>query len=131
KSSCRHPAVRPCIVETRRRPAEVRMASPVLTAVRRLRVADPAADRDLLDRYLTGRDEAAFATLTGRHERTVLAACRQVLSDPADVADAFQATFLVLIRKARSVRWQASLGGWLYAVAHRVAVHARKTARQR
>src|SRR5262245_50925326 len=100
-------------------------------AVRHLRSAaarpeSASTDRQLLSRYLTRRDEAAFAALVRRHERSVLAACRQVLADPADVQDAFQATFVVLLRKARSVDWRASLGGWLYAVAHRVAVHARK-----
>src|SRR5205823_3533010 len=86
---------------------------------------------ELLARYLADRDEAAFAELARRHERAVVAACRQVLSDPADIADAFQATFLVLLKKARAVEWRTSFGSWLYAVAHRVAVHARKAARKR
>src|SRR5262245_8518727 len=96
-------------------------------AVRRLRAtAEPAVtDRQLLDRYLTRRDQEACAELVRRHGRAVLAACRQVLSDPADVEDAFQATFLVLLRKAKVVDWRASLGRWLFTVAHRVAVHAR------
>src|SRR5262249_31219439 len=103
--------------------------------VRRLKTTarpGPAlTDRQLLDRYLARRDQEAFAELVRRHERAVLAACRQVLADPADVDDAFQATFVVLLRKARSVDWRRSLGGWLYAVAHRIAVHARKSARKR
>src|SRR5262245_20404124 len=114
------------------------MAAPTLTrVVRQLRTAatpppaDDSSDRELLDRYLRRKDEAAFAGLVRRHERTVLAACRHVLADPADVADAFQATFLVLLQNARRVRWHSSLGGWLFAVAHRVAVSARRKALRR
>src|SRR5262245_32321251 len=115
-----------------------RMAAPTLTrVVRQLRAAAPpppadeTSDRELLERYLRRKDEAAFAGLVRRHERTVLAACRHVLADPADVADAFQATFLVLLQNVRRVRWHASLGGWLFAVAHRVAVSARRKTRLR
>ena len=89
------------------------------------------SDRELLTRYARDKDEAAFEALVRRHGRAVLAACRHVLSDPADVDDAFQATFLVLLKKAQSADWQDSLGGWLYAVAHRVAVSARANARRR
>ena len=89
------------------------------------------SDRELLNRYLRRKDESAFASLVRRHERTVLAACRHVLADPADVADAFQATFLVLLRNARRVTWHSSLGGWLFAVAHRIAVSARRKAELR
>jgi RNA polymerase sigma factor (sigma-70 family) len=89
------------------------------------------SDRQLLDRFTTHGDQAAFADLVRRHGGRVLAACRQVLTDSADVDDAFQATFLVLLDKARAIRWQPSLGGWLTAVAHRVAVRARDAARRR
>ena len=82
-------------------------------------------DRQLLSRYRSRRDEAAFAALVRRHGRLVYSAVRHVLSDPADIDDAFRATFLVLIRKAGSVRWQSSIGKWFYDVAHRVAVRAR------
>ncbi len=88
-------------------------------------------DRQLLERFLQLHDESAFAALVKRHERLVCGALTKVLTDPADVEDAFQATFLVLVRKARSIRWQQGLGTWLYAVAHRVAVHARGQARKR
>jgi RNA polymerase sigma factor (sigma-70 family) len=104
--------------------------TPLTRVARRLRAVaspDPATDEQLLSRYLTGRDQEAFTELTRRHARAVLAACRQVLSDPADVEDAFQATFLVLVQKAGRVNWRASLGGWLFAVAHRVAVRAART----
>jgi RNA polymerase sigma factor (sigma-70 family) len=82
-------------------------------------------DRQLLERFLRQREEAAFAVLVRRHGGLVLSACRRVLSDEADIEDAFQPTFLVLLRKAKTVRWQASIGNWLFGVAHRVAVRAR------
>ncbi len=88
-------------------------------------------DRQLLERFLHQPDESAFTALVRRHEHLVCGALRKVLSDPADVEDAFQATFLVLVRKARQIRWQQGLGTWLYAVAHRVAVHARGDAQCR
>src|SRR5947208_14330870 len=84
-----------------------------------------ATDRELLERYLADRDHGAFVVLLRRHGRRVFATCRRVLSREADVEDAFQATFLVLLNKARSVRWEPSLGGWLAAVAHRIAVRTR------
>jgi RNA polymerase sigma factor (sigma-70 family) len=86
----------------------------------------PDADPELLARFVKSRDEAAFRALVHRHGKTVLAACRQVLRDPADIDDAFQATFLVLLKKAKRLAVNpAPLGGWLYAVAHRVAVRGR------
>lgn len=112
------------------------MSRPTLDCiVRQLRRASDdcatTTDRELLDRYRHGGDQEAFAALVRRHGRLVLSACRQVLSDPADIDDAFQAAFLVLLRRARSMDWQQSLGGWLHAVAHRVAVHARAEGRRR
>jgi RNA polymerase sigma factor (sigma-70 family) len=96
--------------------------------------AEPAAgptDRHLLERFLARRDQAAFTALVRRHGPRVLAACRRVLTDSADADDAFQATFLVLVRRAGSVRWQSSVGNWLTAVAHRLAVRARADASRR
>lgn len=86
------------------------------------------SDRELLRRFLSSRDEAAFSALVRRHGHVVVAACRQVLSESADIDDAFQATFLILLRRAKSVNWHESLASWLYAVAHRVAVRARAQA---
>src|SRR6516164_9671836 len=79
------------------------------------------AERQLLDRFATARDEAAFEVLVDRHGPMVLGVCRQFLHDPNDVEDAFQATFLVLVRKAASLRQKELLGNWLYGVASRVA----------
>ncbi len=89
------------------------------------------SDGQLLDRFLTKGDEAAFAALVGRHGPKVLGACRVVLGDPDDVEDAFQATFLVLVCRARSIRGQEALGSWLRQVAHRVAVRAGTDAARR
>ncbi len=79
----------------------------------------------LLERYVTGGDEAAFAALVARHGPMVLGVCRRVLRDERDVEDAFQATFLVLVRRAGAIRDGDLVGRWLHGVAHRVAVRAR------
>jgi|GEM_PF-766575 len=88
-------------------------------------------DAQLLGRFVASRDEAAFAALVAAHGPMVMAICRRVLSNSNDFEDAFQATFLVLARKARSVRAEGSLGAWLYRVAHRVAVEANRDAVRR
>jgi RNA polymerase sigma factor (sigma-70 family) len=97
--------------------------------LRRVVEADPEADA--LHRFRTTRDPEAFAALVRRHGSLVLAACRRVLGDTADVEDAFQATFLVLFRSPKAVRDPAVLGSWLYGVAHRVALRARARHRRR
>ncbi len=81
-------------------------------------------DGQLLDRYLARRDESAFAALVMRHGPMVLGVCRSVLRGSPEVEDAFQATFLVLVRKAGSIRGRDAVGGWLHRVAHRIAVEA-------
>ena len=84
------------------------------------------ADGELLRRFATDRDTAAFEALVWRHGGLVLGACTRVLGRGGDVEDAFQATFLALVRHARSVRAGGSLAGWLYRVARRVSTQARR-----
>jgi RNA polymerase sigma factor (sigma-70 family) len=82
-------------------------------------------DSELLDRFVTRREEAAFAELLRRHGAMVLGVCRRVLHNEADAEDAFQATFLVLVRKARLIMPRALVSNWLYGVAHTTALKAR------
>jgi len=90
------------------------------------------SDRELLHGFVALRDEAAFAALVRRHGPLVLSVCRHVLRHDQDAEDAFQATFLVLARKAASIHKLEAVGGWLFGVAHRTAMNVRnRTARQR
>src|SRR5262245_43708802 len=89
------------------------------------------SDAHLLERFVRRRDEDAFATLMERHGPMVLGVCRRVLRDPHDADDVFQATFLVLVRKAASLRRPERLGNWLYGVAYRIALQARAGAARR
>jgi RNA polymerase sigma factor (sigma-70 family) len=89
------------------------------------------SDAALLERFLTLRDEDAFAILMRRHGPVVLGVCRRVLRHEQDAQDAFQATFLVLVRRASSIRRRESVGNWLYGVAHRTALEARSAAVRR
>jgi RNA polymerase sigma factor (sigma-70 family) len=93
--------------------------------------SDQDADGQLLQRFATRHDEAAFAGLMHRHGPMVLGVCRRVLSDTHDADDAFQATFLVLVRKAGSLGKPELLGSWLYGVAYRTAVRVRVQAAAR
>src|SRR5437667_10387477 len=74
------------------------------------------SDGQLLDAFLRRQDEAAFEVLVRRHGPVVLGVCRRLLGDAADAADVFQAVFLVLVRKAGSIRSAWALGAWLYGV---------------
>jgi RNA polymerase sigma factor (sigma-70 family) len=88
-------------------------------------------DAALLKRYIHERDEAAFEALLRRHGPMVLGVCHRVLRNRHDAEDAFQATFLVLVRKASTLRSPATIGHWLYGVAYRTALHARDAAAKR
>src|SRR5262249_18489924 len=94
--------------------------------------AEQALDSDLLGRFVQCRDQAAFAELVRRHGPMVRNVCHGILRHCHDAEDAFQATFLVLARKADTIRQRASLGAWLYEVAYHLALRTRATsARQR
>ena len=88
-------------------------------------------DGQLLKSFLAQRDETAFAALMRRHGPMVLGVCRRILRNSHDAEDAFQATFLVLVRKARSIGRPELLGNWLYGVAYRTALAARGAAAKR
>jgi polysaccharide biosynthesis/export protein len=91
-------------------------------------------DGQLLERFMAGGDEAgnlAFETLVTRHGPMVMRVCRNVLDDPHDVHDAFQAVFLVLARRANAIRNRQAIGSWLYGVAVRVSARAKVTAIRR
>ena len=87
--------------------------------------------RNSLEGFVSGHDAAAFEPLIARHGPMVLSVCRGILKDPNDAEDAFQATFLILVKKSASFRGQVSLGPWLYRVAHRVAIRANVAAARR
>src|SRR3954447_20115140 len=88
----------------------------------------PSGDGALLERFLAEGDDSAFEALVVRHGPMVLGVCRRILISPHDADDAFQATFLVLARKAARLRAPDRLGPWLYGVATRVARKARTQA---
>src|SRR5437879_2420661 len=119
------------------------MASPsvnrVLHHLCRLAVSqttESGTDQQLLARFVAHRDEDAFTALVHRHGPMVVGVCRRLLRANQDVEDAFQATFLVLARKAESIRKGESLSSWLHGVAfrvsHKIRVEAaRRTRRER
>src|SRR5437870_4988281 len=82
-------------------------------------------DANLLGRYIEKRDDEAFEDLLRRHGPMVLSVCQRILPIQQDAEDAFQATFLVLVKKAASVRPRGMVGNWLYGVAHQTAIRVR------
>src|SRR5262245_66682306 len=103
----------------------------VLRHAEGLTAGETAPDAELVSRFARGRDESAFTELLRRHGPMVWAACRHLLPDEADAEDAFQATFLALVRSAGKIRSGAAVGGWLHGVAVRVANKVRRSAARR
>jgi RNA polymerase sigma factor (sigma-70 family) len=107
------------------------MSDPLGTAIRRLLrrvLVAPSADlsdAELLERFVRSRDKAAIETLLWRHGPMVWATCRRLLDHHADSEDCFQATFLVLCRRAATIAKRQSVGSWLYKVAYRICLRAR------
>ena len=108
-------------------------ANAVLDCVRRTAYLGNGelGDAQLLDDFIACREEAAFAELLRRHGPMVLGVCRRVLANPHDAEDAFQATFLILVRKAATIQPRHLVCRWLYGVAYRTALKARQAARRR
>jgi len=94
-------------------------------------VPEEGTDQELLERFATGHEEAVFEALMQRHGPMVLGVSQRVLGHEQDAEDVFQATFLVLARKAKSIRQRASLASWLYGVAYRLALKLKATAARR
>jgi RNA polymerase sigma factor (sigma-70 family) len=106
----------------------------LISHIRRLVQAQPeteVSDAALLKRFQVNRDEAAFDLLLKKHGPMVLGVCRRLLHDAHEVEDAFQATFLVMLRNANSIRRHEALASWLYQVAYRVSTRARVCQEQR
>src|SRR5262249_22930203 len=87
--------------------------------------------RQLLQQFLANRDETAFAALVQRHGALVLGVCRSVLHHQQDAEDVSQATFLVLARKALTIRKQQAVSSWLHGVAYRLALKAKAQVNRR
>ena len=111
--------------------------SPLRTVLRHVRkiAGKPSGaedtDAELLDRFIRQHDDGAISMLIQRHGPMVRGICRRVLEQSADADDVFQATFVVLLRQAHSIRKRRSLGSWLYGVAYRIALRANTEAARR
>jgi len=106
----------------------------VVRHIRRLRLLEAGGagtDGELIAAFSTRNDQTAFAGLVQRYGPLVLGVCRRVLHNEHDAEDAFQATFLVLARRAGTIRKRESLGSWLHGVAYRVAMRSRQQAARR
>jgi RNA polymerase sigma factor (sigma-70 family) len=88
-------------------------------------------DGQLLERFVASRDESAFASLMRRHGQLVWGVCANRLHREQDVEDAFQATFMILVRRAATIHKKESVGSWLHGVAYRVAMRAKKNVSKR
>ena len=112
-------------------PRAITMATRALAALvhllrqSRLHHGDALTDSELLERFISRQDEDAFETLLLRHGPMVLGVCRRLLHNEVDVEDCFQATFLVLVRRAASIRRRGRVGYWLYGVARKAALKAK------
>lgn len=111
--------------------ATERLAIPDLARLFEGGTVSGLSEWQLLERYLERRDESAFEALVVRHGPMVLSVCRRALGVTPDADDAFQATFLILIRRARALGPRDAIGPWLYGVARRVAARARDQAARR
>jgi RNA polymerase sigma factor (sigma-70 family) len=110
------------------------LTHPLVRFIRRISASGgggDTSDGELLKRFVSWRDDAAFTALVCRHGPMVFGVCARVLGASADAEDAFQATFLVLVRRAGSVARPELLGNWLYGVAYRTALKARANAVKR
>jgi RNA polymerase sigma factor (sigma-70 family) len=106
----------------------------VLTFARRMAGAaetNQVADSELLDQFARSNDQRSFALLIERHGPMVWGSCRRALDSPSDIEDCFQATFLVLARKAGSLKRGEALGGWLHRVAVRLSMRCQRSALKR
>src|SRR5262245_32534198 len=92
--------------------------------------ASQLPDAQLLEQFVARQDQAAFAGLVRRHGPMVWAVCQRLLSNRQDAEDAFQATFLVLARRAKAIARRERVGGWLHGVAHRTALRLRAQSRR-
>src|SRR6266478_8435840 len=95
----------------------IRQLGSVIQHLRKAAILQDGAgltDGELLECFIARRDEVAFEALMRRHGPMVLGVCRRVLKNEADAEDAFQATFLVFVRKAASIRSRGTVGNWLY-----------------
>src|ERR1700722_15638409 len=96
-----------------------------------LRDAGGVSDRQLLELFIERRDEAAFEAIVRRHGPMVMGVCRRILRNRQDAEDAFQAAFLVLVRKAAVIASRELLAGWLYGVAYNTALKGKAAAARR